>query len=195
MVVSPALVQGYVPRAPHAGLRARSLSFQPDAVFSAIPGQTNRVGQKKRVSLQAASTAIPAITWKGFILLSSCIACGVSGATSMKLSNGFKNFWPSVMIFVSYALAFVLFTKALMVWPLSIAYAVWSGLGTAATAVIGVAFFKERVKHGSACSTSLHLLLRRRLIVYPPSGFQVENERPSCLQDTLMKWQTGFGVT
>ncbi|EKX47486.1 hypothetical protein GUITHDRAFT_69609 [Guillardia theta CCMP2712] len=99
-----------------------------------------------RIRLHAASTAIPAVTLKGFILLSSCIACGVSGATSMKLSNGFKNFWPSVMIFVSYALAFVLFTKALLLWPLSIAYAVWSGLGTAATAVIGVAFFKESLK-------------------------------------------------
>ncbi|KAJ1475563.1 hypothetical protein T484DRAFT_1827933, partial [Baffinella frigidus] len=40
-------------------------------------------------------------------------------------------------------LSFFLFTKALVEWPLSLAYAIWSGVGTAATTLIGVYLFSE----------------------------------------------------
>ena len=54
-----------------------------------------------------------------------------------RLSDGFKNVVPSVLIFVTYTVSFVLFTATLPLWPLSIAYAIWSGAGTALTAVVG----------------------------------------------------------
>ena len=80
------------------------------------------------------------------VLLASCILLGVLGATFMRLSDGFKNVFPSVMIFVTYSASFVLFNMTLELWALSIAYAIWSGVGTALTAVVGVKLFKEKLK-------------------------------------------------
>ena len=79
-------------------------------------------------------------------MLTSCILLGVCAATFMRLSDGFKNVVPSVMIFVTYTISFVIFTATLPLWQLSIAYAIWSGAGTALTAVVGVQFFKEKLK-------------------------------------------------
>nr|WP_269848517.1 SMR family transporter [Methanosarcina horonobensis] len=49
----------------------------------------------------------------------------------MKLSEGFSKLIPSVLIFVFYAISFFFFTLALKGIDVSIAYAVWAGLGTA----------------------------------------------------------------
>ena len=67
----------------------------------------------------------------------------VSGTTSMKLSEGFTRFWPSVLIFVFYAISFAAMTLCLRQIHISVAYAVWSGLGTFLIAVIGTIYFKE----------------------------------------------------
>jgi small multidrug resistance pump len=76
-------------------------------------------------------------------LLSIAIAFEVVGTTCMKLSHGFTNLWPSVTMFACYALAFTCNTFATKTLDLSITYAVWSGVGTVATAFIGMYFFKE----------------------------------------------------
>jgi small multidrug resistance pump len=76
-------------------------------------------------------------------LLSVAIAFEVVGTTCMKLSHGFTNLLPSVLMFIFYGLAFSCNTFATKTLDLSITYAVWSGVGTAATAFIGIYFFKE----------------------------------------------------
>ena len=65
------------------------------------------------------------------------------GTTSMKLSQGFTRLTPSIAMFVCFGIAFFFNTLALRKLDLSITYAIWSGVGTAATAVIGYYFFKE----------------------------------------------------
>jgi small multidrug resistance pump len=67
----------------------------------------------------------------------------VAGTTSMKLSEGFTNLVPSVMIFIFYALSFICLTFSLKRLEVSLAYAIWSGLGTFLIALIGVGFFHE----------------------------------------------------
>ncbi len=76
-------------------------------------------------------------------LLSVAIVFEVVGTTCMKLSHGFTNWIPSVVMFVCYGLAFTCNTFATKTLDLSITYAVWSGVGTVATAFIGMYFFKE----------------------------------------------------
>ncbi|MGA8514752.1 MAG: multidrug efflux SMR transporter [Burkholderiaceae bacterium] len=76
-------------------------------------------------------------------LLSVAIAFEVAGTTCMKLSHGFTNLVPSVLMFACYGLAFTCNTFATKTLDLSITYAVWSGVGTVATAFIGMYFFKE----------------------------------------------------
>jgi small multidrug resistance pump len=80
---------------------------------------------------------------QAWALLSVAIAFEVVGTTCMKLSHGFTNLLPSVMMFLFYGLAFSCNTFATKTLDLSITYAVWSGVGTVATAIIGIYFFKE----------------------------------------------------
>lgn len=80
---------------------------------------------------------------KHWLYLAFAILLEVSGTTSMKLSQGFTRIVPSVLIFVLYGASFVALTFALKKIDVSIAYAVWSGVGTAAIAIIGIAFFRE----------------------------------------------------
>jgi small multidrug resistance pump len=78
-----------------------------------------------------------------WIFLSVAILFEVAGTTSMKLSRGFAEIWPSIGVFVFYLGAAAAIILALRRLDLSIAYAIWSGVGTALTVMIGIAFFRE----------------------------------------------------
>ena len=78
-----------------------------------------------------------------WLILLVAIVLEVCGTTSMKLSQGFTKLTPSVLIFVFYGLSFVALTLCLRYMDVSVAYAVWSGLGTLLIAAIGIAYFKE----------------------------------------------------
>jgi small multidrug resistance pump len=80
------------------------------------------------------------MSW-GYLMLA--IALEVSGTTSMKLSQGFTKILPSVLIFLCYSLSLGALTLALKQIDVSVAYAVWSGLGTALIVTIGVLWLKE----------------------------------------------------
>lgn len=75
--------------------------------------------------------------------LACAILLEVAGTTSMKLSRGFTNVVPSVLLFVFYVASFVFLTFALRKIDVGVAYAVWSGFGTALIAAIGIIFFRE----------------------------------------------------
>ena len=75
--------------------------------------------------------------------LASAILFEVAGTTSMKLSQGFTRLLPSVLLFVFYAISFVSLTFAVKKIDMSVSYAIWSGIGTALIALIGVYWFKE----------------------------------------------------
>lgn len=78
-----------------------------------------------------------------WLTLFGAIVFEVAGTTSMKLSDGFTKLWPSVALFVCYAIAFTLLTLTLRTMGVGIAYAIWAGVGTVATAVIGYTLFGE----------------------------------------------------
>ncbi len=80
---------------------------------------------------------------QAWTLLGIAIALEVMGTTCMKLSQGFTRPVPSVAMFAFYALAFSCNTMAIKTLDLSVTYAVWSGVGTVATACIGIFYFKE----------------------------------------------------
>lgn len=67
----------------------------------------------------------------------------VSGTTCMKLSQGFTQLWPTVLVFVFYGFSFTASTFALKTIDISIAYAIWMALGTAMIALIGMLWFNE----------------------------------------------------
>ncbi len=85
---------------------------------------------------------MPTLT-QAWWLLALAIAFEVGGTVSMRLSEGFTRPVPSVAIFVFYALSFAVNSFVIRTLGLSTVYAVWSGVGTVATALIGILYFKE----------------------------------------------------
>jgi small multidrug resistance pump len=79
----------------------------------------------------------------GWVYLVFAILTEVAGTTSMKISEGFTRLVPSVFIFVFYGVSLVLLTLSLKKLDVSLAYAVWSGMGTALIATIGILWFRE----------------------------------------------------
>jgi small multidrug resistance pump len=78
-----------------------------------------------------------------WLSLAGAILLEVAGTTSMKLSQGFSRPLPSVLLFVFYGLSFTLMTIAVKKIDMSVSYAIWSGVGTALIALIGIGWFKE----------------------------------------------------
>ncbi|UUO09087.1 multidrug efflux SMR transporter [Blastopirellula sp. J2-11] len=78
-----------------------------------------------------------------WVFLAGAILLEVAGTTSMKMSEGFTRPLPSLLLFFFYAGSFTALTFALNKIDVSHAYAIWSGVGTALIAVIGICFFRE----------------------------------------------------
>ena len=80
---------------------------------------------------------------KAYLLLLCSIGFEVLGTSMLKLSEGFTNLVPSVVLLVSFTASFTLMGLVLKTLPLSIAYSIWGGLGTVATGLIGVFVYGE----------------------------------------------------
>ncbi|OMC80462.1 QacE family quaternary ammonium compound efflux SMR transporter [Paenibacillus odorifer] len=78
-----------------------------------------------------------------YVLLATAIICEVFGSSLLKVSNGFKKILPSIGVVLGMGSAFYCLSLALSTIPLGTAYAIWSGVGTALTALIGVIIYKE----------------------------------------------------
>jgi small multidrug resistance pump len=78
-----------------------------------------------------------------WFLLIAAIVAEVGGTTCLKLSYGFSRLVPSLGVVVLYSLAFVLLAAVLKSIDVSVAYAIWSGVGTALVAAIGILIFGE----------------------------------------------------
>src|ERR687895_241907 len=81
----------------------------------------------------------------GWVLLIVAILLEVAGTTNMKLSEGFSKPVPSILVLFFYALSIIALTFAVNRLEVSVAYAIWSGLGTALVAIIGLWFFQESI--------------------------------------------------
>jgi multidrug transporter EmrE-like cation transporter len=81
---------------------------------------------------------------KGMVLLIIAICSEIVATTSLKLSEGFTRVFPSVATVIGYGLALYLLSLSLKHQiPLGVAYAVWSGLGTAGIVLVGVLIWRE----------------------------------------------------
>jgi quaternary ammonium compound-resistance protein SugE len=67
----------------------------------------------------------------------------VAWAIGLKQSQGWTRFWPSVITGALMIVSFAFLSLALKTLPLGTAYAVWTGIGAAGTAVVGIYFFGE----------------------------------------------------
>lgn len=90
--------------------------------------------------------------------LAAAIVLEICGTTSLKLSQGFTRIGPAGAVVFCYAASFALLSLALRVIDLSIAYAVWSGVGTAVVAAIGIIWFGEAAGAWKLLSLALIVL-------------------------------------
>jgi len=93
-----------------------------------------------------------------WILLFVAILLEVAGITSMKLSRGFAEMIPSIAVPVFYVLSAAAVILALKRLDLSVTYAIWSGVGTALAAMIGIAYFREPLTLFKVASLALVIL-------------------------------------
>lgn len=78
-----------------------------------------------------------------FIFLALAIAFEVMGTTFMKLSNGMSNTKFAIIMLVFYVISLSMLSLALKEIEVGVAYAIWSGIGIALIATIGILFFQE----------------------------------------------------
>lgn len=80
-----------------------------------------------------------------WLFLAAAIVFEVAGTTSMKLSDGLTRVGPTVAMFVLYGISFAVLTLALKKIDVSVAYTIWSGIGTTVIALIGWQLFGEQM--------------------------------------------------
>jgi len=93
-----------------------------------------------------------------YLFLLTSIITEVFASTMLKLSNGFTKKLPIVGVIVGYGLCFYLLSLTLLELPLGFSYAVWSGLGTILTAVMGVVLFGEKINRQGLFGIALLLI-------------------------------------
>jgi len=64
-------------------------------------------------------------------------------ATGLKYTDGFTRLWPSAGTLAAMAVSMVLLAQALRTIPVGTGYAIWTGIGAAGTAVMGIVLFGE----------------------------------------------------
>jgi len=82
----------------------------------------------------------------------------VFGTMFLKLSDGFTNVVPSILMFVFWGAGFGFLSFALKKIDISIAYAIWSGTGIAFMAIVGMIWFGEIVSTIKIVSITLIIL-------------------------------------
>jgi small multidrug resistance pump len=81
--------------------------------------------------------------YTAFGLLLAAIAAEVAATAALSRADGFRNPLWSALVLGGYALSIWLLAIVVNSLPVSTAYAVWSGVGTAAIAIIGALWLGE----------------------------------------------------
>ncbi|EGA88665.1 quaternary ammonium compound-resistance protein SugE [Planococcus donghaensis MPA1U2] len=93
-------------------------------------------------------------------------------AIGLKLADGFTNFVPSLVTLIFIVISFMLFAFAMKTIPIGTAYAVFTGIGAAGTAILGILLFNE--------TASLEKLFFLSLLLVGIIGLKVlDGKKPS----------------
>lgn len=77
------------------------------------------------------------------VLLLAAIAIEVAASALLPRTDGFRQVGWSATVIAGYAASIWLLAIVVKTMPVSVTYAIWSGLGTAVVALIGVAYLGE----------------------------------------------------
>lgn len=78
-----------------------------------------------------------------YLYLGIAILSEVIATSALKASDSFTRLLPSILVVVGYGSAFYFLSLCLDKISLSVAYAIWSGVGIALITVVGMVLFKQ----------------------------------------------------
>ena len=78
-----------------------------------------------------------------YIFLVLAIAFEVLSTSFLKDTNGFTNFYPSLIVIIALCICLFLMSHTMQFIPVGIVYATWAGLGIVAIAVIAVIKYNQ----------------------------------------------------
>ncbi|MFY2826659.1 DMT family transporter [Ruegeria sp. MALMAid1280] len=93
-----------------------------------------------------------------YLILFLAVIAETIGTTALQASHQFSRLWPSVLVVVSYGIAFYLLGLTLKFMPVGIVYAIWSGLGIVFIAIIGFIVFGQRLDWPAVLGLSMILI-------------------------------------
>ena len=82
-------------------------------------------------------------------MISPWASLGIAGvfeivwAVGLKYTDGFSKIWPSLFTLLAMGISLYFLAQALKTIPLGTGYAVWTGIGAAGTAILGIILFAE----------------------------------------------------
>ncbi|MDD2736248.1 MAG: multidrug efflux SMR transporter [Desulfuromonadaceae bacterium] len=80
-----------------------------------------------------------------WLFLGAAIISEVSGTSALRSSDGFTRLWPSIIVVLGYASAFYFLSLTLKTIPVGVAYAIWSGVGTALIVLVAWIFMGQKL--------------------------------------------------
>ncbi|GGH31456.1 DMT family transporter [Paenibacillus segetis] len=80
------------------------------------------------------------MAWVSLILAGICEMLGVSMINKLHKDRNWQSF---VMLLLGFGASFLFLTYAMQTLPMGTAYAIWTGIGTAGGAILGMVYFGE----------------------------------------------------
>lgn len=108
---------------------------------------------------------------KYYAALGVAIVSEILGTMTLKYSSGFTRLWWSLASIIMYVIMLYFLSYAMRVVPLSVAYGLWSGVGTILTAAMSVLLFHEAMTIGETMGLVILLI---GVFVLNKSGAQEE---------------------
>ena len=78
-----------------------------------------------------------------WVALAIAIVAEVIATSTMKSTNEFTRFWPSVVVVLGYGIGFYCMAISLRVLPVGIMYAIWAGMGIVLVSIIGWVIYRQ----------------------------------------------------
>lgn len=123
---------------------------------------------------------------RAWIQLVIAIGIEIAGTSLLKLSAGFKYPLVGIVGMLLYGLAIFSFSRALSKIPLSVGYAIWAGVGTAETGLIGIWAFGE-ILTGLKTLGFMAIITGVILLNMPAKA-----TKPATATPRLARWRTRF---
>jgi len=87
--------------------------------------------------------------------LAIAIVAEVMATTALKFTEGFTKLAPSLLVVLGYGGAFYFLSKVLNQIPISVAYAIWSGVGLALVGLVGWIWLGQKLDTGALVGIGL----------------------------------------